>query len=303
MKWFKTRFRRSLVHRWSFEASGTIWRIVPLASGQILGEVRQHQEKKASFFCLDERSGTVAWKDREFDEPWWIGIEAVSKGTVIFHTYERPDMPVHHDMIAVDLQSGREQWRVPDVSFWFLTADRVYAYRPQLQTRIVQEIVLATGEVARTYDENSSELVGIRGGARENFEMGDILLPVPSQGGEDEELERFTAQWERAGGGVTGVESLRLDDYLLVSYYIRTSGAGEQKPQFDNHLCVVDLRRGTLVHREILASSVPAPSYDTFYVRNGAVISVKDLRYLRAQILPRADAESAPTISNSGSMR
>lgn len=81
------------------------------------------------------------------------------------------------------------------------------------------------------------------------------------------------------------MESLELDNYLLVSYFVRT-GDEQQRPAFDNHFRVVASANEKLLHDEVLAKSVPAPVPDTFYVRAGMVISIKDLTVLRAQILP-----------------
>ena len=303
MNWSWLRRRPSLERLWSFEASGSIWRIIPLESGRILGEVRLHQEKRASFFCLMEKTGAVAWKDREFDETWWIGIEAVARGILILHTYEKPDLPEHRGMIALDVETGRELWRVPDVTFWFLTENRVYAHRRSFEARVVQEIVLSTGELVHTLDDALPELAQIRRAAEESIQTGEIALPAPSTSGDDPLLDRFVTQWAGSEGGVTGVESLRLDDYLLVSYYLPTGAKEHQQPRFNNHFRVVDLRKQKLIHTEILASAVPAIVPDTFYVRDGAIISIKDLRTLRAEVLPAKSPKGPSRRQNTRSER
>jgi len=285
VKWFWPGRRPSLKLHWAFEATGTIWRIVPLGSHHIVGEVRQHEQKRVSFFCLDEQTGHVEWKDRTFDEPWWIGIEAATHHMVILHTYEKPDLPQHREMIAVDLASGRELWRTSDVTFWFLTSTHVYGIQQRFESRVIQEIVLLTGEVVRSFDEMSPDLSRIRASAEANIQTGDIALPLPAVLGEESERNRRLARWCGDSREVTGVESLELDNYLLVSYYVRT-GDEQQRPAFDNHFRVIDSANEKLLHVEVLASSVPAPVPDTFYVRAGKVISIKDLTVLRAQILP-----------------
>ena len=285
MKRFWPGRRSVLGQRWSFEAPGTIWRIVPLATGQIIGEVRRREEQRVSFFCLEESTGSPIWADREFDEPWWLGIEAAAHGVVILHTYEKPDLPQHRDVIALDVASGRELWRRPEVTFWFLTAQHVYAYRQRFETRVIQEFSLMTGELARSFDEDSEELHLIRGSAQGSLQTGDILLPLPTPVGDEPAVDQLLARSRMPLEAVSGVESLRLDDYLLVSYYVSETGA-PRETVFQNHFRVLDIRRNKLLHQEVLARSVPAPVPDTFYVREGIVISVKDLKTLRALQLP-----------------
>jgi hypothetical protein len=272
--------------RWSFEAPGDIWRIIPTASGQILGEVRLHQDKRVSFFCLEEKGGATLWEDRRFDEPWWIGIEAVFDGVLILHTYEKPDMPQHRDMIAVDLLTGGDLWKIKDVTYWFVAGSSVYSYRQQFESKAVYEHDIRTGELVRSFDESLPEFSAIRLKAQESFQTGPLTLPAPYAAGEDLMVDGQTERWIPPESLGMGVESLRHDDYLLMSYYEAKVRTRSGRPELDNSLRIVDLTKGTLIHDEILASSVPAPVPDTFFVREGKVISIKDLRSLRAHVLP-----------------
>lgn len=285
MKRFWLGRQPALEQRWSFDAQGAIWRIIPLATGQIIGEVRRREEQRVSFFCLEEQSGRLRWSDRELEEPWWLGIEAAAHGVVILHTYEKPDLPQHRDMIALEVESGRELWRLPEVTFWFLTEQHVYAYRRRFEANTVQEFSLLTGELSRSFEEDSEEVAAIYQSAQESLQTGNILLPIPSPVGEDPAVDRLLERSGLPPEGVAGVESLRLDDYLLVSYYV--PGTGDRRETvFQNHFRVLDVRTDTLIHQEVLARSVPAPVPDTFYVREGVVISVKELTLLQALQLP-----------------
>ena len=286
MLWSWFGLRQSLELAWSFDAGGTVWRLIPTATGRILGEVRNQEEKRASFFCLDGASGKTLWRDRAFDEPWWIGIEAVAGDIVLLHTYEKPDMPQHRSMIAIDLRSAQELWREAEVTFWFLAGTSVYGVREGLGSRSALEIELRSGRRIRIVDETLAELGELRKNASQSLQTGEITLASPYAQGGDHELDRILSRSVLRTHGTAGLESLRLNDYLLVSFFVPT-GAGEgQRPEFANHLRIIDLRKGKILHDEILARSVPAPVPDTFYVKDGTVVSVKDLCVVQAHRLP-----------------
>jgi len=286
MQWSWFGLRPSLELAWSFDAGGNVWRLIPTATGHILGEVRKHEEKRASYFCLDEASGRTLWRDRAFDEPWWIGIEAVAGEVVLLHTYEKPDMPQHRSMIAIDLRSGREVWREADAAFWFLSGTSVYGVREGLGSRSALEIELRSGERIRSVDETLAELGELRKNAAESMQMGEISLAAPYVPGSDPEIDRILSRSILRTHPTAGLESLRRNDYLLVSFFVPTGAAEGQRPQYANHFRIIDLRKGKTLHDEILARSVTAPVPDTFYVKQGAVVSVKDLHVVQAHRLP-----------------
>lgn len=303
MQWSWFGLRPSLELAWSFDAGGIVWRLVPSATGQILGEERRNEGKRASFFCLDEASGTTLWRDREFDEPWWIGIEAVAGGIAILHTYEKPDMPQHREMIAIDLRSGREIWREADAAFWFLSGTSVYGVRQQLGPRTVSELDLKSGKRIRSLDEGLPELGDLRKNADDSIQTGDISLPCPHVEGSDPDVDRILGRSILRTQGTTGVESLRLNDYLLVSFFIPTAGGEARQPEFVNRFRVIDLRNGRTLHDEVLAGAVPAPVPDTFYVRKGVVVSVRDLTSVRAHRLYHQMPDGAPPMTDTRSTR
>ena len=287
MRWSWFGVRPSLEMIWSFDAGGNVWRLIPTATGHIVGEVRRPDQRQTSFFCLDESSGKTLWRDRAFDEPWWIGVEAVAGEVVILHTYEKPDMPQHRAMIAFDLRSGRELWREPDAAFTFVSGTSVYGVRRQLGMSSVVEIDVRTGEVLRSLDEALPEFGELRKNAAHSIPMGEISLAAPYEPGSDPDCDRALNRSILRTQSATGLESLRMDDYLLVSFYVQTASREGQRAEFANHFRVVDVGSTKTLHDEILARSVPAAVPDTFYVRNKAVVSVKDLHIVRAHRLPQ----------------
>src|SRR3989304_2231091 len=96
---------------WQYKTDGQLWRILFSESARIVGEDRNEEKKEVTFFCLDEMSGEVLWNRVRLKEHWWIGIETLYDGIVYLHEYVKPDLPQHHKIIALDLESGERPWR------------------------------------------------------------------------------------------------------------------------------------------------------------------------------------------------
>src|SRR5215510_2177296 len=106
-----------LTPAWKFDSGGTIWRIHPTDSENIIGEVRDLERKKTTFFCIDRYSGEVRWEKRSFVDDWWVGVETVRNGKVFLHGYVVPDLPGHKSIIAVDITTGNKVWENEDLTF------------------------------------------------------------------------------------------------------------------------------------------------------------------------------------------
>ena len=116
----------SLTPRWSYACEGILWRMLFSKRGRLLGEARNPETKRATFFCLNERDGEPFWKDKSFAEPWWIGIEDITDDFIFFHTFIKPDMPQHAGVIACSVSDGGELWKESRYTFIHAENDKVY---------------------------------------------------------------------------------------------------------------------------------------------------------------------------------
>ncbi|MBS4028163.1 MAG: DUF4905 domain-containing protein, partial [Ignavibacteriales bacterium] len=75
---------------WQYTCDGILWRLKVSNNRLILGEDRNTEAKTVSYFCVEETTGKILWKNLKFDEPFWIGINAVYNNVAYFHEYESP---------------------------------------------------------------------------------------------------------------------------------------------------------------------------------------------------------------------
>jgi len=268
---------------WTYAAHGAIWRIEISGSGKIIVECRDQERKEVSFFCLEGETGAPRWEDRKLEEPWWVGIESVQGETLLLHQFAQPDMPEHKRIVALAIDSGTEQWRNDDLTYWFGIRDKVYAYQDTLEKRIGHALNLATGAVEQTFRENLDELRALRTASFQELPSGDSRFPEILDERSEEPPILAAVDKETKGKNVAGnIEYVRERDLLLFNYHEPARGSSAGSPLFDNHFVIFDLQRRKKVFSEVLASGLRTPVPDSFFVRPPFAYFVKNQNMLTA---------------------
>ncbi len=204
--------------RWTFDASGAIWRLMLSGSGLIVGEDRDEAQKSVAFFAVQTADGVPVWKKAGFGEEWWIGIEAIAGDRLYLHGYRKPDMPGHGGIIAVDLRSGSVLWKHERYAFLAADAEKVLAYRELFERRVYTLIDGKSGEAGSEMDAVPPESGEMR---RTIDEPPDLLFPEPlADDSVDFAIVNSLLRNESApSDGRSGAEWLRFGRFVLLNYY------------------------------------------------------------------------------------
>lgn len=95
---------------YSYDKGRQLFRLLPTDTGKLIIEERDRTIKEAFFSCMDIYSGKIIFSDLQFDEKYWIGIEKIYKDVILFHRFERPDLPGHKGIFAFDIKSQTVLW-------------------------------------------------------------------------------------------------------------------------------------------------------------------------------------------------
>ena len=283
MKIFSFLGLSSSTPEWTYVSRGSIWRIVFSQSGTIVGESRDHEQKTASFFCIDERTGSVVWQDMSVHEPWWVGIDSVYRDVIIFHEFANPGLPEHRGILVSDLGSGKLLWHNRELTFWFAFKEFAYAYKPMFEKRIGYKLSLKTGEVLEEFGDALDELYVLRKLAQDEQQQEGFLFPeVLEQGAVKEEVSAFVHK-ETKGKKVHGqVEFIHHPPYVLLNYYTPGRTSTEGSLVLENRFSIFDTERKSKIFGEILAIDAKAPTPDSFFVKGELAYFIKDQRVLTA---------------------
>jgi hypothetical protein len=273
----------SLKPSWTFTPTDAIWRLVPARSGELVGEARNQETKRVSFFAIDGNTGVPLWQNLVLDEQWWIGIEDISDGVLLLHKFASPDMPQHRGIIAIDLRTGNQLWLNGELTFWFAYNNSVYAHKMLFEKRVASELDVHTGQTVREFGENLVPLL---------FEKREEAIRENQDGLQFPEIGEFDRIDPRIAGmmrkelpatEVRGpVEYAHMDKFLLMNYHILARGANEKRPLLDNQLKIIDAASGKVIYYDTIVHNSPAPVPDSFFVRNGTVHYIKDQKTLTA---------------------
>jgi hypothetical protein len=262
---------------WSFDAGTLLWRICFTSSNLIVGETRHQETKTTKFFCLDLRSGNPVWQNREFDEPWWIGIETVHKRWLILHGYVRPDMPEHRGIWVIDIESGRLLWRNDALSFWFVENELLFAHKYIFDKHIGCEFEINTGALLKEQTGNLEEMQEIRQKVLQNNseEQKNIIFPEVYEEHEADSSVRPIVRCMTKGKALEGwTEYLVYRDSLILSQY-RNVQTQSEPSLMDNILSVYDMKKEKIRYSEIIDRGVKAPSPDSFFIKDDTLLFIK----------------------------
>lgn len=243
-----TLLSRRLRAAWDFTPGSPLWRVHPPVEGRLIGEVRDPEARRASFFALDAATGRCLWRDRELHDGWWVAIERVAGDKLVLHGFASPDLPVPRGATVVDVTTGNIVWSQPD---W--TGD---------------EAVLADAGVMSTGDEALAEV---------QFPVGqDPLDPELPQSpvAAAWPVDTIVGPFETAGYGM----------HTVAAAHVR-SGQGAEFP-FVHLLKVHDALSGKVVYEETLMAGAKGIAPDAFFIHDGMLFYIRERKTLCAVRIP-----------------
>jgi hypothetical protein len=274
--------RRQLVPLWTYSTKGILWRLMIADMGFVLGEDRNPERREVSFFCLNAENGDVLWEGKQFEEPWWIGVEAVVRDRVYLHGYKKTDSPQHYKIFAIDLGTGKEFWRNEEYSFLYATADKVVVFRELFERRQYFELDAATGVRLGETQETSESIILHRNDncGRRDFLFPEVLLETHES---YEEIRRIVSRHAALDALAGHIEFVRTGGKLIASYHAAFGvPAPGRTPDLRNHLCVIDEHTQSLVYADVLNASTPAVVPDSFFIDRSILYFVKERRTFAA---------------------
>jgi hypothetical protein len=276
--------KKQLKPAWNFDASALIWRIFFTSNNLIIGETRNQEAKSTGFFCIDIHSGKPLWKDIGFDEPWWIGIEAVHKSWMILHGFVRPDIPEHRGIRVIDIESGKLLWRNDNLSFWFIDDEKLYAHKYLFEKHIGCELDIRTGEILKEHSDDLDLLQELRQkvSQKESECQQDVLFPEVFDENETESIVKIAVQRITENKALKDwIEYLSHRGIIIVSQYRQLQSQSESS-LLNNILSVYDLKNENTLYSEVIAKSVKTPSPDSFFIKGDLLFFIKHQTMLTA---------------------
>ncbi len=240
-----------------------IFRLLPTDTGKLIIEEREADKKQAFFNCLDIESGRKIFSNLQLDEKFWLGIEAVYKDVIFFHKFGKPDLPQHHGITALDINSQQVLWEDEDRSFLFIKEDKVYSYQQKFEDREYFTQDYLTGEITGELGTDSTSINLIREEVIASEDFSGYRFPDVFEAGlpsaADEVLSKLREEHLISGR----IEYILIDDLLMFNYH-----EVNDDNSLNNIFKAVDLTKGKYILEETLNSRTHAFAPDSFFVKD-----------------------------------
>jgi hypothetical protein len=237
---------------------GAVWNTLSVPDTDLLIiEVRNEDKREATFSVLDIRQNQFRWKDKIFDETWWIGLTAATPDILMLHLYQNTDNPDEKSLLGWHIQDQKLLWKLNDFRFNYLDDKYLYGCFTNNDMEVLA-IDFHTGEI----DEN----VRPTNALKEN-----IMLQMPFQyvdGNVHFETVKSFLTSKLKVTPILGVEYLEYERLLFISYLVLEKSLA-------NYL-VVFTDEGELLLHEKLDDQLKGLGLDTFFILSGCLVFVRN---------------------------
>lgn len=252
---------RSLKFNFSQSFDGVIWNSRAATNRNVLLlEIRNAEKKQVSFAAFDYRKNTFLWRDKSFDEPWWVNLSAVYDDIVLYTLYLETNNPDRKALLAYSLADHKMLWWSNDFSLTAVSIGKVKGFSSKLSKEVMLDI--QSGNVV----ENGAPFEPI-------LALGNQVKPFQYA----DDMEHFTTVQTFLHAKlnllpVVALEYLEHDSLIFISYNVTENG-------LVNYLLVLSLNGDVLLH-EKLDEPQKGIGLDTFFILNGCLFFVKNRREL-----------------------
>ena len=268
------RTTRKLLTAWEYRSRSTIWRIYPTGSDWIVGEERDSEKKKATFFSLNRFSGKVIWS-KELIGEWWVGVEAVTEDSIFLHGFATPDMPMHKGITSVDVLTGDFRWEQPDLCFERRKGHTIIGSRGAYGNKRYTSVETRTGRVLEEWaDTDGSMSIG-----REDESLARVLFPETTFD-VGENIRPVAHQFLKDAGQSGPVSWTTLGPFAVVAYQV--DNPTDPKGQPTQYIAVIRISDNTELFSDIISTGTGMFIPDSFLIQDGMLYYVRMKNHLVA---------------------
>jgi hypothetical protein len=262
---------------YKYDNGKQIWRILPTTNNKLVIEERDIKTKEVFFSCINIESGKKIFSDFQLDEKHWIGIESIYNGIIFFHTYGKPDMPAHKNIIAFDILSQSIIWQNSNYVFSFVYDEKVYCYQQRFESRVFYALDYLTGNIVEDLGSDFVNLNQLKEKSDQEFVKLNYQFPEYfMQDKSDNELHEIYLKQFLSNNIVKGeISFLRYDNLLLFNYHQIS-----KNNTFSNEFAAYDLTKNKIVLEDTLDKNLVNLIPESFFVKDNLLFLIIDKKRL-----------------------
>lgn len=265
------RQKNKIKPEWVFNQSGNLWKFIFGGKDFIAGETRDLEAKKLYLFTLEIRTGKNHLKDFTFEEGnYWVSVEGASTKILYLHRFEKPELPYHKNIIAIDLKTGKTLWENEEYQYFFSTEDKLFGIKAKFEKADLVEINTADGKVIRMItEEEYSDILDMKRKTDDDLytEYYDYPKPVSTFPPEDKSGTLLSKMIKNSEGEI---EYILKNCKLFFNYYVPADINIKDltKKYYKNIFCIYDVESGEKLYEDILNKSSSFNVPDNFFCKD-----------------------------------
>jgi hypothetical protein len=278
MKLFE-RNKNKIKPEWVFNQKGNLWKFIFGGKKYIAGETRDLEEKKLYLFSLDIQTGRKLLTDFSFEEcNYWISIEGASEKILYLNRFEKPELPYHKNIIALNIATGEKLWENEDFQYFFSTEEKLFGIRQKFEKADLVEINITDGKVIRMItEEEYQEVLDMKRKSDDDLytEYFDYPKPV-SQFPPDDNAGDIIRKTITNNEGE--IEYIIRDGKLFFNFY--KPGDIDVKDitrkYFRNLFCIYDIESGDKLYEDVLNERSGFNVPDNFFCKDNFLYYLRE---------------------------
>ena len=264
---------------WIFSQNGNLWRFIFGGENLIVGETRDLTKRVVYFFVIDISSGKTYLKNFLFEDGnYWISIEGATSEIVFFHRYDKPELPYHKNIIALDINTGEKLWENEKYLYLFNTTENLYGIKQNFESYEIVELNLKDGNVKSVIPaEEHSGIYEIRDSVEDlQHEFSDY--PVKYESVKDENISSIINNETKDIEYKGDIEYLIKKNYLIFNYYVPAGIDLKDlnKKYYENRLRIFDIKTGEILYSDILNAKSTYNVPDNFFTKNNYLFYLRE---------------------------
>jgi len=264
---------------WIFSQNGNLWRFIFGGDNLIVGETRDLNKRIVYFFVIDISSGKTLLKNFLFEDGnYWISIEGATSELVFLHRYDKPELPYHKNIIALDIKTGNKLWENEKYLYLFNTKENLYGIKQNFESYEIVELNLKEGNVKSVIPtEEHSGIYEIRNSAEDlQHEFSDY--PVKYESGTVQNISNIITNETKNIEYKGEIEYLVKENFLIFNYYVPAGIDLKDlnKKYYENRFRIFDINTGEILYSDILNAKSTYNVPDNFFTKNNNLFYLRE---------------------------
>ncbi|MDP3831886.1 MAG: DUF4905 domain-containing protein [Ignavibacteriaceae bacterium] len=240
-----------------------IWRLLINQKNQLLVEERDINTKSVFYSLLDLNSKKHLLKSHQFDEKFWIGIEAFTDDVLVLHKFVKPDMPTHKGMIAYSLIDKKVKWENERLQFLYVKEKDIYCFSQKFEAKEFYIVDLASGEIKENLGSDFNKVNKIKNQIDEASQSLGYIFPEALHPIRNENafniVQKVTNKYKVKGS----FDALEFKGYIFVNCHTENKDG-----TLNNNFQIVDTGSNKIIFEELLNKKVNSIFVDSFFIKD-----------------------------------